>query len=304
MENYLNGLSSKIKSHLFSVILKSIKITRPEVRELVGREMRGLKLIKSMTKAAAENRKVSTVRKVWQMLQPVRLDFLEAYTVCAILCVDVGQTEEDEEDLDALNMLDVFTDTSDLEGSLTGLDKLTRNLQASLVEQYGGIWTIGSKNQNSDLTTNQRVSIDAEKSQERPEIGEGGATGTVKRRFIPPPSVVSSSAVDHGDHEAPIATSGGKTANPNLNQDQMINHRLIDLARQKQEVERMKKDQEEHLRYERAEVERMRKKNEEQAEKMKKDQEENRRWERAERKKKEEQAEKMKRDQEEHMRLK
>ena len=57
------------------------------------------------------------------MLQPVRLDFLEAYTVCAILCVDVGQTEEDEEDLDALNMLDVFTDTSDLEGSLTGLDK-------------------------------------------------------------------------------------------------------------------------------------------------------------------------------------
>ena len=274
MENYLNGLSSEIKSHLFNVILSNVIITRPEVRELVGREMRGLKLIKSMTKATAENRKVSTVRKVWQMLQPVRLDFLETYNICATLCVDVDQTDEAEEDLGVLDMLNVFTDTSDLEGPLTGLDKLVMDLQASLVGQYGGIWTIGSNNQNSDLTTNQRVSKDAEKGQERPEVGEGGATGAVRRKFIPPPSVVSSSVVGQGDHRAPLATSGDKAANPSLDQDQMINHRLIDLARQKQEVERMKKDQEEHLRYERAEVERMRKKNEEQAEKMKRDQEE------------------------------
>ena len=54
MENFLTGLGPEIKSHLFSVILADIKITRPEVRELVGREMRGLKLIKSMRKAVAE----------------------------------------------------------------------------------------------------------------------------------------------------------------------------------------------------------------------------------------------------------
>jgi hypothetical protein len=115
------------------------------------------------------------------------------------------------------------------------------DLQASLVGQYGGVWTIGSKNQNSDLTTNQRVSKDAEKSQEKPEVGDQGA---------------------------PIATSGDKAVNPSLGQDQMISHRLTDLARQKQEIEKMKKDQEEHLRWEREEVERVRMKNEEQVEGM------------------------------------
>ena len=72
MEGFLNGLGPKIKSNLFSVILKDIKITRPEVRELVDGEMRGLKLIKSMKRAIQENRKPSTVRIIWNMFQPVR----------------------------------------------------------------------------------------------------------------------------------------------------------------------------------------------------------------------------------------
>ena len=303
IQNYLNGLSPIIKSHLFNVALDNIKITNPEVRALADRELRALKLIKSMTKAAQENRKASTIRKVWEMLQPVRMDFLDANTLVGILCVDAGQTE-DEEDLDALNMLNIFTDTSDLEGSLTGLDKLTVDLQATLVGQYGGTWTIGNRNQNSDLTANQRISKDAKKSQARPDPLEGGATGATQRKFIPPPSAMSSLGGGQQDNGAPLATSGPKAAGPGLDQDHMnLNHRISDLARQKQEIERMRREQEEYLKHERAEMERMRKKNEELAEKMKRDQEENLKWERSERKRKEEQAEKVKREQEEHTKL-
>ena len=67
--------------------------------------------------------------------------------------------------------MEIFSDTSSLVGVSTGLDRLTRDTQAALAEQYGEVWAVGNEgHQESAL---ERLSRDTERSQESPENKEG-----------------------------------------------------------------------------------------------------------------------------------
>ena len=142
MEGFVKEIDATIRTNLFNVMLENTQITNSDVQTLVAREWQGLRLLKSLSRGIQEKISITILKNIWNMLIPVMLDFQDSYRMVAVLCTDSEEARELDADLQTLNILEVFNDTSSLMGAPTALDKVTGDVQAAIAEEYNEVWAI------------------------------------------------------------------------------------------------------------------------------------------------------------------
>eukprot|EP00090_Calanus_glacialis_P005663 TRINITY_DN1437_c1_g1_i4.p1 TRINITY_DN1437_c1_g1~~TRINITY_DN1437_c1_g1_i4.p1 ORF type:complete len:1159 (+),score=364.41 TRINITY_DN1437_c1_g1_i4:829-4305(+) len=331
MEGFVNGIDATIRTNLFNVMLGGTQITNPEVQTLVAREWQGLRLLKGLNRGIQEELSINVLKNIWKMLVPVILDFQDSYRMVAVLSTDNEEASQQDPDLQILNVLGIFNDTSSLVGAGTALEKITREVQAVIAEQYNEVWAISHEGQKEgvpgkvskptehDENEDNDEDDDDENDDKNEEDEENKKTETVALKKIAP-SVTPSTATSKPDNGDPLASSEKKTTGQDKEQEKINLQRHKELEKRQREIKRREteqqqkeeemkktkkeqKEKEEFFLAERAYIERMRRKTEEQAESMKKSQEEDRKWAEKERRQKEDEEKKYRKVQAEHQKI-
>ena len=165
----------------------------------------------SISKASEANKSATTIFRLWNMLQPIRLNFLEQYETCRVLTENIEETEAD--DLMVLYSIEAFEIPP-------GIEAVVLDLKHDLELKHGWGFPIGSTEaNNSQLTANERVTRKkeetqkekAEESQEEDEETKEKKETGARKKVIKPHSIVSSL-----EDESTIRKTGNLTKAPTL----------------------------------------------------------------------------------------
>ena len=240
------------------MMLENTQLTNQAVQTLVAKEWESLRLLRSLSRGIQEKVNINILKNIWRMLIPVVQDFQDSYRVVAVLCTDNEEASQLDQDLQTLNLLEIFNDTSSLMGAPTALDKIINDIQAAIAEVYDEVWAASNEGHqggalqkiSSSKHTDQNETTEDKEDDEETEDSEGSnedeenkKTEQMFLKKIILPSLTPSAATSKPENGDPMASSKKKRTDQDKEQEKVILHRFKELEKRQKEIQKKEREQ-------------------------------------------------------------